>query len=235
MCLPTIAIIRSARPAARPSAAIAGDEPGLVAPLRGWRRALGTLVVEGTPPAARTRQPPIALVQELARQLSVGDREHPAARGDPAAAPPARRHVQLARRSRRRHRQRSCASCRRTTRSPRACRAPRLTCSNGRSTSSSAPRLAAWVRGDASRRTPPRPSRTHARSTIARLGGTFLRDGDAARSARTARPRDACSWRATSRAQTRLEAEREALRATARAVGEAGRRSASSSPASRTR
>jgi signal transduction histidine kinase len=47
-----------------------GNETILVAPLRGWRRALGTLVVEGPP--ATDEGLLVAQFDELARQLSVG-------------------------------------------------------------------------------------------------------------------------------------------------------------------
>jgi PAS domain S-box-containing protein len=47
-------------------------EPILVTPLRGWRRALGTLVVEGTPSLSADDQQRLDLVSELGRQLSVG-------------------------------------------------------------------------------------------------------------------------------------------------------------------
>jgi PAS domain S-box-containing protein len=47
-------------------------EPILVTPLRGWRRALGTLVVEGTPAKPVDDQARLDLASELGRQLSVG-------------------------------------------------------------------------------------------------------------------------------------------------------------------
>jgi PAS domain S-box-containing protein len=47
-------------------------EPILVTPLRGWRRALGTLVVEGTPSRPVDDQQRLDLASELGRQLSVG-------------------------------------------------------------------------------------------------------------------------------------------------------------------
>ena len=47
------------------------DDQVLIAPLRGWRRALGTLVVEGQAASLDAGQLS-ALVQELSRQLSVG-------------------------------------------------------------------------------------------------------------------------------------------------------------------
>jgi PAS domain S-box-containing protein len=49
-----------------------GPEPVLVMPLRGWRRALGTLVVEGTPGRRVDEQQRLDLANELGRQLSVG-------------------------------------------------------------------------------------------------------------------------------------------------------------------
>ena len=51
--------------------AIDGDEPGSPHRCEALRRALGAIVVEGTPPAGDDEAPPMALVQELARQLSV--------------------------------------------------------------------------------------------------------------------------------------------------------------------
>jgi PAS domain S-box-containing protein len=45
--------------------------PLLIAPLRGWRRALGTLVVEGAPPDLDQHQF-LELAQEFGRQVSVG-------------------------------------------------------------------------------------------------------------------------------------------------------------------
>jgi signal transduction histidine kinase len=50
---------------------IAENERLLVAPLRGWRRALGTLVVEGEP-AGIDREQLVDLTWELARQISAG-------------------------------------------------------------------------------------------------------------------------------------------------------------------
>jgi PAS domain S-box-containing protein len=47
-------------------------DPILVTPLRGWRRALGTLVVEGTPAKPVDDQARLDLASELGRQLSVG-------------------------------------------------------------------------------------------------------------------------------------------------------------------
>ncbi len=46
--------------------------PILISPLRGWRRALGTLVVEGGPARDRDLQQGLDLATELGRQLSVG-------------------------------------------------------------------------------------------------------------------------------------------------------------------
>ena len=50
------------------------DVPNLVliAPLRGWRRALGTLVIEGAPGAPLSPQQHLELATDLGRQLSVG-------------------------------------------------------------------------------------------------------------------------------------------------------------------
>jgi signal transduction histidine kinase len=50
---------------------IPGREAVLVAPLRGWRRALGTLVVEGEPSAIDPQQL-VDLLRELARLISAG-------------------------------------------------------------------------------------------------------------------------------------------------------------------
>jgi signal transduction histidine kinase len=50
---------------------VAENERLLVAPLRGWRRALGTLVVEGEP-AGIDREQLVDLTWELARQISAG-------------------------------------------------------------------------------------------------------------------------------------------------------------------
>lgn len=47
-----------------------GGDAVLVAPLRGWRRALGTLVIEGPPVADEPRL--LVQIDELTRQLSVG-------------------------------------------------------------------------------------------------------------------------------------------------------------------
>jgi PAS domain-containing protein len=56
----------------RPQSLGRDADPILIAPLRGWRRALGTLVIEG----AMTREPEpqqqLDVASELARQLSVG-------------------------------------------------------------------------------------------------------------------------------------------------------------------
>jgi two-component system sensor histidine kinase HupT/HoxJ len=46
--------------------------PTLIMPLRGWRRALGTLVVEGQAPAAFADQQRLDLAGEFGRQLSAG-------------------------------------------------------------------------------------------------------------------------------------------------------------------
>ena len=52
--------------------ALDGDEAVIAAPLRGVRRALGAIVVDGTPSPGDDAAPPlVVLVQELARQLSV--------------------------------------------------------------------------------------------------------------------------------------------------------------------
>jgi PAS domain S-box-containing protein len=48
------------------------SEPILIAPLRGWRRALGTLVIEGPMTYDADRQQQLNVVGDLARQLSVG-------------------------------------------------------------------------------------------------------------------------------------------------------------------
>ena len=47
-------------------------EPVLITPLRGWRRALGTLVVEGAAPRSSTPGERLDLAGDLGRQLSVG-------------------------------------------------------------------------------------------------------------------------------------------------------------------
>jgi PAS domain S-box-containing protein len=49
-----------------------GPEPVVVSPLRGWRRALGTLVVEGPPATDLDEQHRLALTNELGRQLAAG-------------------------------------------------------------------------------------------------------------------------------------------------------------------
>jgi two-component system, NtrC family, sensor kinase len=49
-----------------------GTEAVLISPLRGWRRALGTLVVEGTPALTFDDQQQLDLANELGRQLSAG-------------------------------------------------------------------------------------------------------------------------------------------------------------------
>ena len=89
----------------RPQIAAEGQERVLIAPLRGWRRALGTLVIEGGPrdarrPAARRRR------VRSGTPAVQHDRERAAARRSPPAAPAAGGHLQLAHRPRRRHRQR---------------------------------------------------------------------------------------------------------------------------------
>ena len=81
----------------------AADGRILVAPLRGWRRALGTVVLEGKPQRSR-RTAVRRRGLRLRPAVLVRARERAAARGSPAAATSARRHVQLAHRSRRRHR-----------------------------------------------------------------------------------------------------------------------------------
>jgi PAS domain S-box-containing protein len=48
------------------------SDPILIAPLRGWRRALGTLVVEGPAPGGTDRQQQLDLAGEIGRYLSVG-------------------------------------------------------------------------------------------------------------------------------------------------------------------
>jgi PAS domain S-box-containing protein len=75
---PTVPSVDAETPAAhglrldRPQILDAGPEPILVSPLRGWRRALGTLVIEGAPTRDLDRQQQIDLAQDLGRQLSVG-------------------------------------------------------------------------------------------------------------------------------------------------------------------
>ncbi len=49
-----------------------GPEPVLISPLRGWRRALGTLVVEGASTRGLDTQQQIDLAADLGRQLSLG-------------------------------------------------------------------------------------------------------------------------------------------------------------------
>ena len=51
---------------------IEGPEPTLIVPLRGWRRALGTLVLEGPWSRALDTQQRLDLADELGRKLSVG-------------------------------------------------------------------------------------------------------------------------------------------------------------------
>lgn len=67
---PTAAPARGLR-LAGPLVLADGDQQALIAPLRGWRRALGTLVVEGHAGSLDAGQL-AALVRELSRQLSVG-------------------------------------------------------------------------------------------------------------------------------------------------------------------
>ena len=55
----------------RPELLPGHEEPILIAPLRGWRRALGTLVIEGTP-ADLDDEEFLDLAHDFARQLSVG-------------------------------------------------------------------------------------------------------------------------------------------------------------------
>jgi signal transduction histidine kinase len=54
----------------RPQMLKGPDETVMLAPLRGWRRALGTLVIEGPPLTDEERL--LTQIDELARQLSVG-------------------------------------------------------------------------------------------------------------------------------------------------------------------
>ena len=68
-------------------------------------------IIEGEPTALDDQQF-IDAVHDFGRAALVRPRKRPAARGGPAAAPPARGHVQLAHRSGRGHRQRHCASSR---------------------------------------------------------------------------------------------------------------------------
>ncbi len=67
---PTAAPARGLR-LASPLVLVDGGEQVLIAPLRGWRRALGTFVVEGDADHLDAGQLSV-LVQELSRQLSVG-------------------------------------------------------------------------------------------------------------------------------------------------------------------
>src|SRR5262249_27275552 len=55
----------------RPHVLDASDGPVIAAPLRGWRRALGAVVIEGRSHAAEDEAAALALVQELSRQLSI--------------------------------------------------------------------------------------------------------------------------------------------------------------------
>ena len=110
--------------------------PILIAPFRGWRRALGTLVVEGAVSDELTNRA-APRPRGRSRAPAVGrHRERPAPRGDAAAAASARGHVQLTRRSRRRHRSRvpGRSGERRVCDARRPRRAP--SCSIGRCTSS---------------------------------------------------------------------------------------------------
>jgi PAS domain S-box-containing protein len=54
----------------RPEERTEGDAPVLITPLRGWRRALGTLVIEGEPSALDDQQA-LYVANEVGRQLSV--------------------------------------------------------------------------------------------------------------------------------------------------------------------
>jgi PAS domain S-box-containing protein len=56
----------------RPQILHDGPEPVLISPLRGWRRALGTLVVEGTSTRDFDAQQQLDLAGDLGRQLSLG-------------------------------------------------------------------------------------------------------------------------------------------------------------------
>jgi PAS domain S-box-containing protein len=56
----------------RPQLLEAGPDLVLIAPLRGWRRALGTLVIEGASQQDDERQQQLDLANDLGRQLSVG-------------------------------------------------------------------------------------------------------------------------------------------------------------------
>ena len=76
----------------------------LVAPLRGWRRALGTVVLEGEP--RELDEGPVRRRHLRFRaSILVRARKRAAARRSPAAAAAARRHLQLAHRPGGRHRQ----------------------------------------------------------------------------------------------------------------------------------
>jgi len=56
----------------RPQILDDGSEPVLISPLRGWRRALGTLVVEGVPSRDLDEQQRLDLATDLGRHLSAG-------------------------------------------------------------------------------------------------------------------------------------------------------------------
>src|SRR5262245_32863554 len=49
-----------------------GSQPAMIVPLRGWRRALGTLVLEGPWSRALETQQRLDLADELGRKLAVG-------------------------------------------------------------------------------------------------------------------------------------------------------------------
>ena len=80
----------------RPQLVGHGVDRLLVAPLRGWRRALGTLIVEGGA-AGRGRRAPARRRARSRASAGGRDRKRAAAGRNRASAPPARRHVQLAR------------------------------------------------------------------------------------------------------------------------------------------
>jgi signal transduction histidine kinase len=77
MASPSVSTEDTESPAARglrldrPSIHVNGDAHVIVAPLRGWRRALGTIVVEG-PSAALDDEQLRDLLHEFSRQLSIG-------------------------------------------------------------------------------------------------------------------------------------------------------------------
>ena len=105
----TAPTLRGARRSSPPSAAGGG-------PSARW-----SSTATGRPTRDRPGRRRVPRVHARAGAAALGrDRERPAARGHPAAAAPARGHVQLARRSRRRHGQASCGSSRPTKRSRRA-------------------------------------------------------------------------------------------------------------------